>query len=157
MNRDRSMGRLVALAFIAISVFFMAIGFNEIRLARASASWPSVTGQITYSKLDDPADNSRGINLGYAVEIEYIYNAEGRRFESSRVFFGDGFVSSNRSFHQKIVDKYYPGATVEVFYKPNNISESTLETGLTKNSFSKLFFGTLTLFGGIVAFVVSSN
>lgn len=140
--------KLMGLVLIASGIFVMGFGVNPILQTRDSASWSSTRGQIINSQLVTPRDTTAG--LGFKATVEYQYDVEGRQFTGDRISFSDAY-SSNEEYHQEIVDKYFPGKRVEVFYNPSNPLESVLEKRFARQSFLWIFIGIVVFGLGLAA------
>lgn len=92
---------------------------------QASASWPKTIGQITASEL---RDNSIGPKEKFKARVSYSYQAAGGSYSSERIRFADASGSA-RSTQQAVVDKYPPGAQVDVYYDPADPVQAVLEPG----------------------------
>ncbi len=98
-------------ALAIIGIFAGGFVVRDYARARASESWPSVTG-IVLSQLD-----------GGAEDVRYVYSINGRSHEASRkrVLLASFFVAES-------VD-YLPGETVSVYVNPQNPGYSVLYPG----------------------------
>src|SRR5262245_61215094 len=62
--------------------------------ARASASWPSVQGEITNSYVDHSTDSEGGDS--YSPEVTFQYSVNDQRYQATRIKFGENSYGSNR-------------------------------------------------------------
>lgn len=114
----------------------------------ASVSWPTTEGRITRSELVRTVSDGKAM---FTSDVGYTYDLDGRSLEGERVWFGDGYRSSNVSEFRRVVAEYPVGRQVRVHYDPLAPENSVLEPGATWSG-SLLYFaglGTLAL-GGIL-------
>lgn len=88
--------------------------------------FPKTEGQIAASELEP---NTGGGEAGYRRKIVYQYRVEGHDYEGNRIRF-DEDSSDSLSEAREIVGAYPVGLAVDVFYDPNDPSQSALTTGL---------------------------
>jgi len=109
------------LALIAIICFpyLFWTAWKNIRLARASAAWPSVPGTITGSE--------RGKVAWRAVpRVTYTYRVEGNDYSGRNITIG-GLASGKET--DSVLARYPLGAPVTVHYAPREPATATLEPG----------------------------
>ena len=114
----------------------------------ASVAWPTTEGRITRSELARTVSDGKAM---YTADVGYTYDLDGRPLEGERVWFGDGYRSSNAAAFRRVVAEYPVGRQVRVHYDPLAPENSVLEPGATWSG-SLLYFaglGTLAL-GGIL-------
>lgn len=113
---------------ILVGVFFVVMGTREWLLARECAQWPSVMGSVTSSKVVRSSHHSKGSTRhSYSPHVEYAYKVEGRSLSGERVSFR--VRSEGEAGAREAVDRYVPGAPVQVWYDPADPARSVLETG----------------------------
>lgn len=131
----------VALGGIAVSLW----GWRVLKQARRIAQWPRTDGVIVESKPRSAQDD-------LLPHIVYRYQVGGetyrRRFE-----FPSG-THPMPEFAESYVKKYPLDATVQVFYKPDQPGQSTLEPG-SRGDWMILALGILMTVGALVSLLVS--
>ena len=89
-----------------------------------SESWPSVEGEILESKLE--RSKSDGATK-YRANVNYIYEIAEKEFTGKKIGFS---ALATKSYTQKLIERYPVGENVEVYYNPENHSDSVLLPGL---------------------------
>lgn len=135
---------IVALAVCAPVLFLAAAGgigylfYRSVKkataLREAALTWPSVPGVVVRSDVEvneTPSLDPNGVTIYRRSElpvIEYVYRVAGQEYHSQTVRAGDRYsnfgVSANK---ERILAAYPAGATVTVYYNPENPSEAALE------------------------------
>jgi hypothetical protein len=124
--------------------------------AKASASWPSVSGKIESSQvITHHAHRHHGKhsnrNNTYSHLVEYNYQVNQQQFTNKVVWFGDDYSSSSRTTHQNVVQRYPVGTEVKVYYDPSHPELSVLEPGAKFSSYVLYGLGwTLTVIGVLI-------
>ncbi len=131
---DAILPALLATGFLALA--FAAMFVIGRRHATAIARWPTATGTVTLSRVEEftvrrdrPRQTLRGRRFtrkGYMPVVEYRYEVGGKAF-SSRSIWADTEVSGDEAYATKIASRYVPGAIVMVLYDPANPKRSALE------------------------------
>ena len=142
-NRRRSGGkkfgptsfRVLGLIFCTFSILVAFMFVRDINLAKASASWPTVSGTVKSSRV---STSTRKGKTKYHFDITYEYAVGGQSYSGSRVRFGG--AGTTKSSAEELVKSYPGGSTVTVHYFPDNPSECTLETGATGERYAVLIF-----------------
>ncbi len=97
------------------------------KVARTT-SWPSVTGVIAESKAGKSSSNTYGShNTYYSATVKYEYQVGKRNYNNNKIHAGGSYASSMPSKANELADRYHEGAEVDVFYNPDNPSDSCLE------------------------------
>lgn len=131
---------------LIIGLGFTLYGGFMVMQALDSNSWPSVTGEVLESYVTSSQGGSQG-GTTYKPFVVYEYVVGGTTYKAAVVKLGDTSSSSIYSTHQKVVDKYPVGASVIVFYDPEDPQNAALETGL--NFVVLILFGIgLAMIGG---------
>jgi hypothetical protein len=138
------------IAFAIGAVLYVA-QFRQGLRADASKKWPTAPGTVISSALEQSPDNKRR----YRAAVQYRYRV-GKDYQSSRVFWGG---NEGRKRHMASVVASYPaGATVPVYYDPQNPAEAVIDP--TQNAGSRplvlyamgmMTLGLFTFTGGIYA------
>jgi len=141
------------LVVTAAGIGFIFFGIGEFKKGKASQAWPTVTGKISESKLEEYTTTEKREGRKKKVTrhravINYAYNVEATVYSSNRIAFGGQPDSP-----YNLVKAYPQGKEVKVYYHPQDHSMAVLQPGLKKGSYFFLGFGVvLGLFGLIFAF-----
>ncbi len=148
-----------ALPFLALGVWVLWFGVQDVIDAAQSAGWAEVQGEVSSATIEvyqgsssgGGLKNSRNASSGgsgstYAPHIEYEYQVGSQRFTGDRVTFGD---RSDRAYARSKVALYPAGANVTVHYDPSDPSSSVLETGRTSVTYAVPVGGVLLIGVGV--------
>ncbi len=147
-NSTAVLGAL-GIILIIIGLLSFILSDQQIRLAETN-NWPSTNGVIISSDVGIYRGTRRDIKLHYVAEIEFSYTVNNITYTSDRLnLFNYHTDFSDKSQAQRIVDNYYVGRNVTVYYDPSLPSLSVLELGgnwaspllLTTVSCSLIFIG----------------
>lgn len=122
--------RLVPAVVVIASACFALIGVENTRLARESAGWPSVEGEILQSGLDEQISSGttgRGSRT-YQPVVRYRYRVGGTDFDGQRVALGE-YATAARADAEAVVQRYAVGRRVPVHYRPDAPATAVLEVG----------------------------
>lgn len=123
--------------------------------AAASATWPATDGTITHSELNREEQGGKEKTL-FSMDVRYDYVLDGRTLEGTRVWFGDGYSTSDETAFREAVNRYPAGKDVRVHYDPAEPGVSVLEPGPTWSASIWYLVGIgLMVFGGLA--LVSSG
>ena len=130
-------GGVAVVAFVLLCVFFSlamtvapfaVLGGFFYRAQRrseaeraAAQSWHSTTGRVVKSRVEVRG----GDNTSVSPMIRYEYTVNGQPYQSTRFRVGMLVLKGNDAY--EIVDRYPEGASVTVYYDPQNPAEATLE------------------------------
>jgi len=121
---------IVFIGFIITGMYTVIMGVFMVVQANASEHWIETQGTITVSEISSHTryDDDNRKHTSYSADIEYSYEVNEQQYFCSRISY---FYSSSslRQNAQKVCDTYPVGATVSVFYNPDNPSEAVLEQG----------------------------
>jgi len=169
MDSSASTSLLIALClggvFFILGAGLAIFGFVQRKKAKATETWPTASGSIVSSRLDQRTHTDIGewhtsTSTSYTPIVEYTYEIAGRTYQGNRVFPGTS-MSYDHGTAQGIVNRYQPGAAVTVHYDPADPTQAVLET---KSKGGNLFlilgavFAVLGMIGcciGIILVVVS--
>jgi hypothetical protein len=103
-------------------------------LAGRSARWPSVTGTIVSSQLEEYQDSDfmrratpEASTAMYGADIRYRYQVGPTRYEGGSVGWGGGVDSNHSDASEAIVARYPVGRRIKVFYDPKDPAMAVLE------------------------------
>lgn len=123
----------LAIIFGGLGAVFLAVHWNTRRKAQRAVNWPQTPGQIVASDLtENYATDSDGYQTTYyQPAIRYVYSVIGVQYTGTRIAYG--IASSDRASTLRILARYPLGASVQVYYDPQNPGEAVLETRATGN------------------------
>jgi hypothetical protein len=133
---------LFGVAGSPISGYFLTKIFLE---ARASASWPSVSGTVTKAQV-----GSAGFGR-YFADVSYIYHIGGNDLTGTRVRASDGEYDGRDGAIQAIRGLSV-GQTVLVFYDPSDPRQAVLRPGASFQEYALLVIPLLMFGSGLGVF-----
>jgi hypothetical protein len=140
---------VVGWLFIVIgALMFVSIGVL-ILFSRRSRGWPSVTGRVLSSEVA----RSRNVGGSYRLAVTYEYDVAGRRYEGTRVAFGDslwGWLRS-RGVVERLCAAHAPDEEIVVYYEARLPSLSTLNRKIDDMAYYALVTSLLLTTAGIGA------
>jgi len=107
--------------FTAAGLGTMLWGWIIIARARKTRDWPHIEGRIDSSHVHAEDD-------ALLPDIRFHYQVDGRDYQTAMEFSAD--TSPTREFSEDYVRRFPPGATVKVYYNPEQPDQATLEPGL---------------------------
>ena len=128
---------IYAVMFLAV-IYFV---FVSIPKTLRTKYWPKAIGQVTSSKLHESkriTKNGVAITV-YSADIEYTYKVNSEDYSSKKIKWVD-HRSNNMRHHQELVDTYFIGQRVEVFYNPKKPSIGLLQPGFSAGSLIVFIF-----------------
>ena len=131
--------------FVLAGAIMLVLSVNGYRDGQVTESWPSTTGRILSSSVQNDVDTSRDSNgrmrtrTRYEPVVQYEYEIDGRTYQGYRIKAGDYGGAAQRAY--AVVNRYPVGAHVSVYHDPADPGQAVLEQGADKT--------TLYLFGGI--------
>ena len=91
-----------------------------------SKNWTGTEGVITKS-------GKAATYIGTPLDVQYLFEADGKKLDGGRVFYGGILVLNQLPDDQQAFLKKYPkGKSVIVYYNERNPKESVLEPGMAK-------------------------
>jgi Protein of unknown function (DUF3592) len=128
-----SMFGMITLLIGAIGVVLLVAGFLLARSPGKSNHWPTTTGQILASTINYRR-RSGGGHSPYPL-VMYVYQVEGKQYQSQRIYFGGQIGGSAMT---GVVKKYPVGTQVPVYYNPQNPVDAVLERSIPMAKFLSL-------------------
>ncbi len=128
-------GRLFPLSFGFGSMIFLGVGLWMINKGMQSENWDKGTATITSSEIEKTESRSKDAqgftqtSTSYGVSVKYSYTVEGGNYEGNTVGFGT-MSHNERSDAQEELKSYPKGKTIDVYYDPENPSDSVLNKGV---------------------------
>jgi len=128
-NMGSLMSGIIAIPLVAIAAVFIVLALRAGRKASVSKNWPATTGTVIASGIEPRRSHSGsgGTSTSYYPVVQYQYTVEGRTYMSNRFTFGNQVGYGWTNMAQNQVNNYPPGATVAVFYDPNDPAVAVLE------------------------------
>ncbi len=129
------LGRLFPLSFGFGSMIFLGVGLWMINKGMQSENWDKGTATITSSEIEKTESKSKDAqgftqtSISYSVRVKYSYIVEGSNFDGNTVGFGT-MSHNERSDAQEELKSYPKGKTIDVYYDPENPSDSVLNKGV---------------------------
>lgn len=125
---------VVGLIFIFFSLFLLVFFHALFYKSNQSRHWPNTQGVITASERDN--DDSGDGNTA-PIHIAYDYSVNNTTYTGNNISFAL-FKPANVD-----IEKYPVGKAVDVYYNPNQITESVLEINPTHRMDKRLIAGAL--------------
>lgn len=125
MQNTNSIFAFVTLLISGIGVVMLVAGLLIARTPGKSKDWPTAIGQILASTISYRS-RSGGGHAPYPL-VMYLYQVEGRQYQSQRIYFGGEVGGSAMT---GLLKKYPVGAQVPVYYNPQNPAEAVLERSI---------------------------
>ena len=149
-------GRLFPLSFGFGSIIFLSVGLWMINKGMQSENWVKGTATITSSEIEKTESRSKDAqgftktSISYSVRVKYSYAVKGSNYEGNTVGFGT--ISHNeRSDAQEELKSYPKGKKIDVYYDPENPSDSVLKKGVFWPMYIVIAVSVITLIGSIWA------
>lgn len=141
-------GLLFGLIFTVAGYFVtFYVGAPILDNAKASESWPKVTGTITKSRVATSRHDGKTM---HKAEVTYRYQFEDQDYTGDVVWFGGGYSSSSRSGAAETVRNYPVGEKVDVYVDPADPGNAVLEPGAFFSSYALFAGGLLFLAVGVL-------
>jgi hypothetical protein len=113
---------MLALIFLIAFPFALYKAMQNVKMAKASTTWPTAPGTVTASGI-------KKVMFRRQPQIAYTYSVNGTPFTAQRVSFASGYKSNEVD---PILARYPVGGPVTVAHNPQNPAEAALETGSNK-------------------------
>ena len=149
-------GRLFPLSFGLGSMIFLGVGLWMINKGMQSENWDKGTATITSSEIEKTESRSKDAqgftrtSTSFSVRVTYAYTVEGSNYEGNTVGFGT-MSHNERSDAQEELKSYPKGKTIEVYYDPENPSDSVIKKGVFWPMYIMISINIIILIGSIWA------
>lgn len=149
-------GRLFPLSFGLGGLIFLGVGLWAINKGMQSENWDKETATIISSEIERKQSSSKGpqgvtkTSTSYSVRVKYSYTVEGSNYEGNTVGFGT-MSHNEKSDAQEELKSYPKGKTIDVYYDPENPSDSVLKKGVFWPMYIVIAVSVITLIGSIWA------
>jgi hypothetical protein len=135
------------------------VGVPAVLTGMESVDWPSTTGTVTLSratwKLERNPLTDR-LTKYYRAEVQYAYQVSGKKYESSNIAMNSAQINYPSRGAAELVAKQYPlGATVTVYYNPEEPHVAVLKKGQSYMTIGPLVAGIPMTFLGVVVLVAA--
>ena len=124
---------LCIVVLLAGAVWLCWLGASQLYSARASTSWPSVTGTVVSAGFKGTGS---GQNYARKAYVQYRYTIDGNNYAGERIAFGptpnfkvDGVVEGARNEAIKELARQTGGSDVAVYYDPDAPANAVLLPG----------------------------
>jgi hypothetical protein len=131
---------IVPIVVVLVGIGICFFGAYRWQQFNAVAAWASTNGKVLRSQLQTSNDETH-------ADIEYEYRVIGTRYTSTRIAAG---MLLNP---QDAVSTYAVGATVTVFYNPDNPADAILERGSNVLALALIGAGAIDIAVGIGLFL----
>ncbi|MBN2280877.1 MAG: DUF3592 domain-containing protein [Candidatus Marinimicrobia bacterium] len=164
MDQAKKMMLVFAGAFIGLSIctiLFVFLSKPMMDQYKEVQNWPSVQGTISSSEFDcweaeKKVDGRYVTETKCAASVEYEYTIGGVSYINSDIRPNSGIkITYDRNTAQKIVARYPVGAKVEVYYNPEDASNSVLEKEMKLGNW--LLYLLPFIFGLAIVLVIVKN
>ena len=125
------MVRIFPWFIVLVGVGAIYLGFISVQKAMQSTDWPSVKGKVVESGIrteKGPSSSKTGSRDSYHANVIYEYDVIGKVYTGRKVGFGE-YGREDEVHATKISEKYPEGEAVDVYYDPDQPSDSVLEPG----------------------------
>jgi hypothetical protein len=122
---------LFGLGFLGAGIFVLVWGFKNLKQAQASASWPSVSGMIVASTVEQTRSSGGDSELRYVPRVRYEYKVGETKYASERISFGGRTLHKSPAPAQAELAAYAVGKTVTVYHDPAVPNSSVLQPGVS--------------------------
>lgn len=121
-------------------------GWKIIVQAKKSLHWPSTSGVVVTSRIDQQDDDLLPC-------IEFRYHVNGKEHTGKIGFSRD--ITPTQEFCNRYLARFPKDQSVTVFYDPEDAMNATLEPGLKKGDSMLLIIGVITLLLGVILLFTS--
>lgn len=122
----------VPILVIAVYLFVRVMSANK-KSKQAMNHWTRVTGRVLASSIEArTSTNGDGHrSTSYYPNVLYEYAVNGQRYQNNRITFGMDVGYGNRArVEQDVAQKYPVGGAIQVYYDPQDATQSVLELKL---------------------------
>lgn len=119
---------LIGIFAISAGCFCLYLGLKFYRSMKVSLTWQTTKGKI--QKIDivrhdmgDQADLLQPV-------LYYLYEVDGKSYQSNVLRIPENWSTNDPAILKRVLAPYSQGATVDVFYNPENPEQAILERGV---------------------------
>ena len=117
--------KILGLAILAAGLLLMR---KRLIMGLRSQSWPATNGVVISAERVFSGTSVEDGEPTYNVKVEYSYMVDGREYHGDLIEPLPSLKSAEQA--ARVVDRYRPGAEVEIFFDPADPSQSLLVPGL---------------------------
>jgi hypothetical protein len=132
LSGDTDLSPLVKVWAISCGLMFLVgapvcayLMLHIFREARASADWPHATGRINRVEV---LETDLGLRSKFRTDVAYEYPVQGRLYSGTRIRPKESDWDS-RTEAENALKGLVPGQKIEVYYRPDDPSQSVLRPG----------------------------
>lgn len=125
-NPNRSIG--FGLVLVMVALYGLWGLWQQFQSANVSASWPSVTGIIEASSLQE-STALPGQSKSWTLKLRYLYTLENKEYAGSALHLRGSPTYTKAGNAQAAAARYREGTQVTVYYNPGDFSEAVLVPG----------------------------
>jgi hypothetical protein len=113
----------------ASAAFLTAAAYLGRQLLRGDAArhWPIAQGEVIHSLVDE---EQSGRTTVYRPDIAYRYRVHDVEYTCSRLYFGGPYQTSWRRLAERWVNRFPPGAPVQIRFNPLDPLDAVLVPGV---------------------------
>jgi len=148
LSKSISMLKFGYRLFTLASIVLIVIGSINIYKAYNTTNWPSIKGRITSSEITTRSDTYRDSTTNrlrdetyYNAQIIYEYEINGITYSNDDVKVGGTIGTNTTTWARETLNQYPKDKIVNVYYNPENPSQSVLEVGLHFSTWFPLAMG----------------
>lgn len=141
--------KVLSVVAIIIGLVIMGYGFWRILKIIESKKWPTVTGEIISCNIKEYSVDG---DIGYELLIKYNYTLDGKILTGGRVNWSSSITDLSKATAIELAQNYKIRTKVEVYYDPNDFSNSVLKPNLSFVQFNEPLAGLLFILFGFYFF-----
>mgnify|MGYP000506393548 CR=1 FL=1 len=150
--------------FIILGAVVSILAIINIVKGIRSNDWPSVEGKLlsigNHSIKGVLSERILGdeayLMAGTKIKLSYKYNVEGIDYQGKRFSFADTTIRSASAL-RLILDEYQNNKTVNIYFQPENPSNSVLQRGIAISNFTALIPSLLFIALGVIVLFYSEQ
>jgi len=140
--------KIFSIFFVVFGVWALMDGTERAIEGIKAKSWPVAPGRILLARYDQWR-TKKGVRIaGLCVDIQYIYQVGDVIYDGTRVNTG-WRCFGNQDHLEALLRRYPSGKKVEVYYNPEDPTQSLLEPGVEWTSFFLWGIGLISLSAGL--------
>ncbi len=117
---------VLRLLFSALAVGLILFGLFTLRETSRSRGWAETTGRVISSGVNEYAGKG---SRSYRPIVVYAYSAGAVRYMSTRISSAHSQGTADRNAAARVAARYPVGASVPVFYDPQDPEQAVLQRG----------------------------
>jgi hypothetical protein len=112
--------------FVAPGVYLLRRAWRDVRVVKASKSWPCVSGRVVHTSYREQVIKNEDTETEYVPLVQYEYQVGGQTHRGTRI----AFFAENCATREKALERLgaFPvGHPVSVFYDPAKPADAVLQ------------------------------